>query len=249
MGDAGCFVFLLGLAGIVVCVYTVPRMVLDGVLSGAEGILVACGMVLLIALAGALWQPLPQVSVALLLLFILSLGCLPYVRYALRGRAEWAIAREDIWRCEKALAFDPNLNPARVSLGDTYRELGRYDEAASYYEAALEREPENKAAQRGLEECLKMQSVARGETWLCHICQVANDPRDAKCFHCATPRGSPPGGSLMHRLSPCVYGATATLTVLLMFLGVLGPFGSLGIALLLSGVFYTLYYMETSRDA
>ena len=28
MGDAGCFVFLLGLAGIVVCIYTVPRMVL-----------------------------------------------------------------------------------------------------------------------------------------------------------------------------------------------------------------------------
>ncbi|MDI9602573.1 MAG: tetratricopeptide repeat protein [Acidobacteriota bacterium] len=249
MGDAGCFVFLLGLAGIVVCIYTVPRMVLDGVLSGAEGILIACGMVLLIVFSGAFWQSSPRTSAALLLLFILSLGCLPYVRYVLRDRVEWAIAHEDIRRFEKALAFDPNLNPARVSLGDTYRELGLYDKAVSYYEAALEREPKNKAAHRGLEECLKMQSVARGETWLCHICQVANDPRDTKCFHCATPRSSPPAGSPVHRLSPWAYGALATLTVLLMLLGVLGPFGGLGIALLLSGVFYTLYHMKTSSDA
>jgi hypothetical protein len=34
-----------------------------------------------------------------------------------------------------------------------------------------------------------------------------------------------------------------------MLLGVLGPFGGLGIALLLSGVFYTLYHMKTSSDA
>lgn len=248
MGSAGCVVFLLGLSSIVICVYTVPRMVLDGVLSLAEGILLACGMVLLIALAGALSKVAPDPSIALVLAFVSTLGALPYVCYVLRGRGDRRIAQQDIDRSERALAFDPNLNPARVALGDAYRGLGLYDTAASYYEAALEREPDSRAAQRGLDECLRLQSVARGETWGCHICSSANDPRDLKCRKCKTPRGRVVGTAPAHRITPWIYGGLQGAVLALMLAGELTHFGALSLSITIAAAFHVLYRVAMPSD-
>lgn len=249
MGTAGCIAFLFGCMGIVVCVYTVPRMVIDGVLSGSEGILIGAGMVLLIIVAAGLSGVEPAASLALVQLFVLALGTLPYLRYVLRDRGNRTIARQDLERYAKALAKDPSLTPARVALGDTYRELGLYEKAASYYESALDREPENKMAQRGLAECLKLRSIARGETWLCHICSSANDPRSARCLQCETPRARLASTPMVHRVIPWAYGGLGLLSVLLMVLGRLSQFGALAITAVIAGAFYALYGLGRMSDA
>lgn len=248
MGTAGCIAFLFGCVGVIVCVYTVPRMVIDGVLTCVEGILLACAMILMIVGGGALAKVAPTISTLLVLTFLFMLGALPYVRYLLRDRGNWAIAQQDIERYERSLAFDSSLNAARVALGDTYRELGLYDKAVEYYEDALDREPEHREAHKGLEECLKLQSVARKETWLCHICSAANDPRDERCFNCETPRGRLVRTPLFHRLSPWAFGGAQAVVMLLLVADRLSDFGALGATVLIAGAFYTLYSFDPTGD-
>ncbi len=242
-------VLLLGVVGAVVVIWSLPRMLLDGVLSGTEAALFACGMVALIAIAGALVRPCPAASASLVSLFVFGLSIIPFIRYRLRGRGLTRLGNDTIERCQRTIAFDERNTGARLMLAEAFREQGRYSEAIAAFEAVLEREEGNARARRGLDDCLNLQRASSGEVWLCHVCRAENDPEVTQCARCRTPRarGSVrPSG--LRRWTIWVASALQACVVVLLVAGAMNACPATVLSLVIAAGMYGVYMTDPDTE-
>lgn len=188
MGDVGIAVCVVGTVGTVVLFITLPKLLLDGILTGAEAAAYAGILVVAIASAGLLTDVAPGAATLLAGGFIVGTAALMCIRHHLGARGYRALAARKIERCRKTIAFDPRNVGAHLMLAEAMRDAKRYEEAIAAYERALDREPRNRKAQRGLEDCIALQRAARGETWQCYACHAENLPRARRCIKCGTPQ-------------------------------------------------------------
>lgn len=242
-------VLLFGVVGAVVVIWTLPRMLLDGVLNGAEAAFFACGMVALIAIAGALARPAPAVSSMLVSLFVFGVSLLPFARYRLRGRRIARLGNETIERCQRTIAFDARNTGARLMLAEALREQGRYAEAIAAFEAVLEREENNPRARRGLDDCLNLQRASSGEMWLCHVCRAENAPEATQCTRCRTPRArSSVRPSVFRRWTVWVASALEAAVIALLLSGALSVCPAVLASLVMAVVMYGVYATDPEAE-
>jgi tetratricopeptide (TPR) repeat protein len=242
MGADHCTPGLLGMLTLVICVWYLPRMVLDGVLSGGEALAVGAALVLWLMASAAIATVAPVVSGALNVVLVFGLAATPYGRYRLRDRTERNLRDREIERCRKTIAWDRKNAGAHEILGDALRAQHDYQEAIECYEAALDLEPENRSARRSLEECHRLSRISDGATWLCHVCHAENPPREIQCFQCRTPRGQEAARpSLL--LRGTAWGAVACGAALLALLiaGVLTPLGAFVLTVVVAIPFFAVY--------
>ena len=248
MGEARCVVFMFGVVGTIVCVYTLPRMVIDGILCGAEAIVFGALMLVIIGLAAGLLDACPIAAALLSVLFVFGMGSLPYIRHRLHHRGLTAIIERDIDDARRAIAFNHKNVFAHLTLAERLFELGRYTEARAEFEATLDLDADEKKAARGIEDCDRMHSIARGDTWLCYVCGAANEPKALQCFKCRTPRGRARHQSGVHRVA--VWGATAAegAVVVLMLTNAVSMLAAFGLSVLIAMGFWLIYSFASPME-
>lgn len=236
-------VLFLGVIGIVLALWSLPRMVLDGVLSGLEALLLAFGLVLLITLAGALVRPAPMASAVLVALFPFALSLLPYLRWRLRNRGLHAIEQREIERCRRTIAFDARNTGAHLQLAEALRTRGQYAEAVRCYETVLTLGKDNRQARRGLEDCLSLQRAEAGQSWLCHVCHAENEAHAIQCTACRTPRARPESrqGTPLKRVAIWAALGLEAAVLSLLAVGTLGPCGVVVASCLVAAACYVVY--------
>jgi len=241
VGEARCIVFMFGFLGTIICVYMLPRMVIDGILCGAEAIIFGALMLVLIGGAASLLPLSPLGAALLAVVFVFGMGSLPYIRHRLQHRGLAAIINRDIDDAKRAIAFDHKNVFAHLTVAERLFELGRYKEARAEFEATLDLDAGEKKAKRGIEDCDKMLSIAKGDTWLCYVCGAANEPKAVQCFKCRTPRGRLMRQSKVHLFA--VWGATAAegAVVVMMLTNALSMLAAFGLSVLIAIGFWLIY--------
>ncbi len=81
-------------------------------------------------------------------LALAGLGEAYWKKYETQKEASWVKASQKA--CERAVALDANLAPARVCLGTLHNGTGQYADAVEHFQQALMTEPTSDAAYRGL---------------------------------------------------------------------------------------------------
>ncbi len=236
-------VLFLGFVGAALAFWSLPRMVIEGVLSGTEAVLLAFGLAVLLVAAGALVAVAPQVSTVLTAVFPFALSVIPYLRHRLRDRGLRSLEDADIERCRRTIAFDARNTGAHLQLAETLRTQGQYSEAVRSYETVLTLDKDSRQARRGIEECLNLLRAQAGQSWLCHICHVENEPQAAQCSACRTPRARPARADMpsLQRVAIWVGVGLEAAVIGLYLVGALGECGVVLASLFVAGVTYAVY--------
>jgi tetratricopeptide (TPR) repeat protein len=218
-------------------------MVLDGILSGLEALVLALGLLFVITAAGVLVKPAPLASGTLMVLFPFALSTLPYIRCRLRDRGLRALKDQEIARCRKTIAFDARNTGAHLMLAKALEARGGYAEAVQCYETVLNLDKDNRDAKRGIEDCLNLERAEAGQSWLCHVCHAENTPQALACAGCRTPRSRPAlvSDPPLQRVGVWVGLAMELAIVVLLCAGSLGPCGAVLGSLLVAGATYAVY--------
>lgn len=240
-------VLALGCMGAAIGLWSLPRMVLDGAVTALEALLLAIGLLVLIAAAGALTTLAPAASAALAVAFPFALGSLSWIRFQLRDRGLRRLDDAEIERCRRTIAFDARNTGAHVALAQLLQRKGEYAEAIASYEAALALDATSREAKRGIEECLNLSRAGSGQSWICHICHAENEASHVWCPQCRTPRARAEAltDRPVHRYAFWVALGIEAAVLLLVGLGALSSCLAILVGLALGAAVWTVYGHST----
>lgn len=225
------------LAGLTVGFLTIPRMWLDGLLSGLEAIALIATVLALTGVIISTWGS--AMMVAATVVFVAVFGSLPYFRRITAYRQEMAMARADADKWQKTIAFDPKNQGAHLFLARAHVKMGRLDPALKEYEEALRLSPGDPEARKEYNRTLQLQRSLTGQPWICPACAAENRGRLRQCFRCGAymPRVAAPPPGLLRAFAAGVIGLTLVLA-LLWGMGWLDPTALLAGAVLLFAAFF-----------
>lgn len=233
-------VFVL-LSGLIIAFMTIPRMWLDGLLSGLEALILMGGVLGLTALILSTWGG--PIMVLGTTAYMGAIAWLPYVRRLMAYRQEIWIGREEAAKWQKTIAFDPKNQGAHLFLARALVRMGRLDEALKGYEEALRLSPVDPEARKEYNQSLQLQRRLSGQPWICPACAAENRSRIRQCFRCGAylPRLSTPPPRTVGTFG-WVTGGLVLVLIALWALGRLGPF----VLLLGSAFVFATFYVASA---